>query len=102
MIVFHRWCEGLWGPCTANSLQEECRAERWWLSLQIPSGQRQAIPYALTLGPPFLLSLTFPDLFFSALDFAGTYGVLTLFGLLPVAMAWSERYEVNIFPLLEK
>ena len=67
-------------------------------SLQIPASQGQAIPYALTLGPPFLLALTFPDLFFSALNFAGTYGVLTLFGLLPVAMAWSERYEVRAVP----
>ena len=63
--------------------------------MQIPTGQRQIVPYALTLGPPFLLALTFPNLFFDALDFAGTYGVLTLFGLLPVAMAWSERYEVH-------
>ena len=45
--------------------------------------------------PPFLLALAFPALFFSALDFAGCYGVLTLFGLLPVAMAWSERYQVS-------
>ncbi len=62
---------------------------------QLPSGQRQAVPYALATGPPFLLALAFPALFFSALDFAGCYGVLTLFGLLPVAMAWSERYEVS-------
>lgn len=32
------------------------------------------------------------DVFFGALDFAGTYGVLCLFGLMPVAMVWSERY----------
>ena len=36
--------------------------------------------------------------FFSAvqaLDFAGTYGVLTLFGLIPAASVWSQRYGNN-------
>ncbi|KAL3611001.1 hypothetical protein D5086_002021 [Populus alba] len=28
-----------------------------------------------------------------ALDFAGTYGVLVLFGIIPAAMAWSDRYS---------
>lgn len=32
------------------------------------------------------------DVFLTALDRAGTYGVLTLFGLLPPAMAWQQRY----------
>jgi len=67
-----------------------------WAPAQLPSGQRQAVPYLLTTLPPFLLALAFPALFFSALDFAGCYGVLTLFGLLPVAMAWSERYQVGL------
>ncbi len=66
-----------------------------WAPAQLPSGQRQVVPYLLTTLPPFLLALAFPALFFSALDFAGCYGVLTLFGLLPVAMAWSERYQVR-------
>ena len=30
-----------------------------------------------------------------ALDFAGTYGVLTLFGLIPAASVWSQRYHNN-------
>lgn len=30
-----------------------------------------------------------------ALDFAGTYGVLTLFGLIPAASVWSQRYGNN-------
>lgn len=38
------------------------------------------------------LAATLQDVFFSALEFAGTYGVLVLFGLIPVAMVWSERY----------
>ncbi|KAK9810442.1 hypothetical protein WJX72_010819 [[Myrmecia] bisecta] len=60
-------------------------------TLQLPTGS-QALPYAITLGPPLLLALSFPDVFFGALDIAGTYGVLVLFGLVPAAMAWSERY----------
>ena len=31
----------------------------------------------LTVGPPLLLALSFPDLFFRALDIAGTYGHAT-------------------------
>ena len=60
--------------------------------MQLPSGSSSPLPYLLTLVPPLVLALSFPDLFFSALDFAGTYGVLVLFGLIPVAMVWSERY----------
>ena len=30
-----------------------------------------------------------------ALDFAGTYGVLSLFGLIPAASVWSQRYGAN-------
>lgn len=63
-----------------------------WLGL--PTG-RQRVPYLLTLVPPLLLALSFPEVFFSALEFAGTYGVLVLFGLIPVAMVWSERYGVR-------
>jgi len=37
--------------------------------------------------------LLLQDVFFSALDFAGTYGVLVLFGLIPVWMVWSERFS---------
>ncbi|KAK9846332.1 hypothetical protein WJX81_001708 [Elliptochloris bilobata] len=60
--------------------------------LKLPAGRQQVLPYALTVGPPLALALSFPDLFFRALDIAGTYGVLVLFGVLPAAMAYSERY----------
>lgn len=62
-------------------------------ALKLPSGQRQGIPFAMTLGPPFLFALAFRDIFFQALDAAGTYGVLVLFGVLPAVMAWRERYD---------
>ena len=59
----------------------------------MPAGTKSPVPVLLTAGPPLVLALSFPGVFFSALDYAGTYGVLVLFGLLPAAMAWSERYS---------
>ncbi|KAA8544513.1 hypothetical protein F0562_022447 [Nyssa sinensis] len=61
--------------------------------LKLPSGQSRPLPYLLTLIPPLVLSLLDPEIFFKALDFAGTYGVLVLFGVLPAAMSWSDRYS---------
>ncbi|WOL06726.1 hypothetical protein Cni_G15460 [Canna indica] len=61
--------------------------------LKLPSGQNKPLPYLLTLFPPLVLALLDPGIFFKALDFAGTYGVLVLFGVLPAAMSWSERYS---------
>ncbi|XP_062016662.1 uncharacterized protein LOC133733070 isoform X1 [Rosa rugosa] len=62
--------------------------------LKLPAGQsRPVLPYLLTLIPPVVLSLLDPDIFFKALDFAGTYGVLVLFGIVPAAMSWSDRYS---------
>ena len=42
--------------------------------LKLPSGQNSPLPYILTLVPPLILSLLDPEIFFKALDFAGTYG----------------------------
>ncbi|KAH9790370.1 hypothetical protein KPL71_003375 [Citrus sinensis] len=42
--------------------------------LKLPSGQSSPQPYLLTLIPPLVLSLLDPEIFFKALDFAGTYG----------------------------
>ncbi|KAL2636264.1 hypothetical protein R1flu_007743 [Riccia fluitans] len=71
--------------------------------LKLPSGGlRQPLPYLLTLFPPLALALTSPDIFFKALDFAGTYGVLVLFGIIPAAMAWSERYVDRSLPIESK
>ncbi|KAG8388904.1 hypothetical protein BUALT_Bualt02G0173800 [Buddleja alternifolia] len=61
--------------------------------LKLPSGENRPLPYLLTLVPPLILSLLDPEIFFKALDFAGTYGVLVLFGVLPAAMSWSDRYS---------
>ena len=53
---------------------------------------KKATAYSATLAPPLLLAISNPGMFFAALDFAGTYGVLVLFGMVPVAMVVSERY----------
>ncbi len=68
-----------------------------------PSGPPRPLPYALTLGPPAACALLAKDVFVQALDAAGTFGVLVLFGALPAAMVWSERYGANentgLYPL---
>ncbi|KAJ0238622.1 hypothetical protein HA466_0238020 [Hirschfeldia incana] len=63
--------------------------------LKLQTRQDKPILYLLTLVPPLVLSLLDPEIFFKALDFAGTYGVLVLFGILPAAMSWSDRYVVS-------
>ena len=62
-----------------------------------PSRQEDAPPdpyvYSLILLPPLVVSLLGgSDLFLSALDIAGTYGITFLFGVLPVFMVQSLRY----------
>lgn len=42
--------------------------------LKLPAGENRPLPYVLTLVPPLILSLLDPEIFFKALDFAGTYG----------------------------
>ena len=63
--------------------------------MQVPPGKKSPLPYVASLLPPTLLALSYPDVFFKALDYAGTYGVLLLFGLVPAAMAWSERWALS-------
>ncbi len=46
----------------------------------------------LSLTPPYLLALLYPNIFLAALSYAGAFGAVILFGILPAAMAWSGRY----------
>ncbi len=48
---------------------------------------------ALALGPPLVISLIYPQLFFKALNFAGGICAVLLFGILPVCMVWIGRYR---------
>lgn len=47
---------------------------------------------ALVLLPPLFFSLVYPKIFLMALSYAGAFGAVILFGILPAAMVWSGRY----------
>jgi len=50
----------------------------------------------LALAPPCLLSIIYPQLFFKALNFAGGFCAIVLFGVLPVLMTWIGRYRLAL------
>jgi tyrosine-specific transport protein len=58
--------------------------------------QGKAILALLVLIPPFLCSLLYPTIFLKALNAAGGYGAVVLFGLLPALMVWRGRYVHKI------
>ena len=70
-----------------------------WRSTE--KGKNDPRTFALALVPPTVFALSNPDVFLSALDTAGTFGVLTLFGCLPPLMAWSDRYGLPWDPTEE-
>lgn len=51
----------------------------------------------LALGPPLLLSIIYPQLFFKALNFAGGICAVVLFGILPATIVWIGRYRKEQF-----
>jgi len=59
--------------------------------LKIRPGQRDLLLYALVLVPPTLIATFYPEIFTTALDVAGTYGISVLFGLVPVMLAYKLR-----------
>lgn len=50
----------------------------------------------LVLFPPFVFAAIYPKVFLIALGYAGGYGAVILFGILPALMAWSGRYYKNL------
>lgn len=46
----------------------------------------------LALVPPFICALLYPTIFLTALNVAGGFCAVILFGLLPVLMVWKGRY----------
>ncbi len=50
----------------------------------------------LVLGPPFLCALLYPAIFLIALNTAGGFGAVILFGILPALMVWKGRYTQKL------
>ena len=64
----------------------------------VPQSLRKWFLLVVAIGPPICIATwnsNNPSLFFDALDNAGVYGILVLFGLLPPIMAWKQRYPTN-------
>lgn len=51
---------------------------------------------ALTLIPPLILAVAYPDAFLAALNFAGGICAVALFGVMPVMMVWKARYRKKL------
>ena len=58
--------------------------------------------FGLIFAPPLALAVLQPNIFYNALDYAGGFGVTTLFLLLPPVMVWKERYGNEKTPLATK
>jgi tyrosine-specific transport protein len=50
----------------------------------------------LTILPPFVLAFIYPRMFLMALNYAGAFGAVTLFGILPAFMVWAGRYRKGL------
>ncbi|MCH9634379.1 MAG: Tyrosine-specific transport protein [Chlamydiae bacterium] len=59
------------------------------------SGRGKLLLCAIIFIPPFFFSIAFPGIFLSALNYAGSFGCVTLFVLLPALMVWRKRYHLK-------
>jgi tyrosine-specific transport protein len=50
------------------------------------------VPTLLVLGVPLVFAAFRPTIFLTALNYAGAYGAVLLFGVIPVIMVWKGRY----------
>ncbi len=50
---------------------------------------------AMALLPPFICAFTYPGIFLTALNYAGGFGAVILFGILPALMVWKSRYTLH-------
>lgn len=50
----------------------------------------------LVLAPPYLVTVYNPQLFLVALNYAGAFGAVILFGVLPALMVWVGRYTLKL------
>lgn len=60
------------------------------------TAQGKVILSLLVLGPPFICAMLYPTIFLMALNTAGGFGAVILFGILPALMVWKGRYHQNL------
>ncbi len=64
--------------------------------LNIPRDHRgRALLCLLTLVPPYLVGVIHPAVFLGALNYAGAFGAVILFGIIPALMVWKGRYNLG-------
>ena len=62
--------------------------------LHLPKvGMKKVLLLLLVLAPPYLLAIFYPQIFLTALTYAGSFGAVILFGILPALMVWRGRYH---------
>ena len=62
----------------------------------IPTRKNTGWLCLFALLPPLIFALSFPEIFFQALSFAGGICAMILFGIFPVFMAWIGRYKKGL------
>lgn len=60
------------------------------------TAQGKLLLILLVLGPPFLFALIYPTIFLIALNTAGGFGAVILFGIFPALMVWKGRYQQKL------
>lgn len=65
------------------------------VDLKEPNAGEKLPLYLVVLVPPLIASVVYPEGFLSAIETSGGYGDPFLFGLLPVVMAWKQRYDTE-------
>jgi len=59
--------------------------------------KKHSLPLCLlTLAPPFIFAMVYPQIFFQALSFAGGICAVILFGIMPALMVWIGRYKKQL------
>lgn len=48
---------------------------------------------SLVLLPPLIFAYIYPSIFLKALNYAGAFGAVILFGIIPILMVWKGRYS---------
>ncbi|MGD0665185.1 MAG: aromatic amino acid transport family protein [Rhabdochlamydiaceae bacterium] len=67
-------------------------------AVKVKSEKHETIPLCLlALVPPLIFGIIYPGIFINALNFAGGICAVTLFGILPVIMAWKGRYGQGVY-----